>query len=339
MSRMFDNLRRELRRLEGTHSLEVQIELDDKGYIDRRCPSEDCGTRFKLLFHDWESLIRDEVVFCPLCRFEADSSQWNTPEQSEYHQRLATAYVQKRIGNDLMRDAKGFNARQSHNDFVNVSMSYRPGRSPVAIPASATNIMTQEVECVFCHCRYSSIGTVYFCPACGCNNVIETFPKSVETVRNTLDAIPDIRQLLTDTQGEDSAENIIRQILENSLCKIISTFQKYAETCFTNLPHSNQFNLRQNSFQRLDESNELWKKATSISYTDILDNTEFQKMRIYFQQRHLLEHQDGIVDQQYIYRANDHRFAPGQRLVVSASSVSELASIIEKLSIAISGLQ
>ena len=338
MSRMFDNLQRELRNLKMPLSIPVQIELDDNGYIDRCCPSEDCGTRFKLLFEHWDNKIRDEVVFCVLCRYEANCTNWNTPEQSEYHRALANAHIQKTIGNALRRDARSFNSKQSKSNFVNVSMSYRPNRLPVAISASATTVMTQEFQCVECNCRYSSIGTAYFCPTCGYNNVVETFSKSIETVQNTLQAIPAIRQVLTETQDENLAENSVRHILENSLTKVVATFQKYAEMCFCKLPNSDQFNLRRNLFQSLEQSNTIWQNATSTGYIDILSDAEYQTLNMYFQQRHLLEHQDGIVDQEYIDRANDARFTIGQRLVVSESNVSVLASIVEKLSLGISKL-
>ena len=64
----------------------------------------------------------------------------------------------------------------------------------------------------------------------------------------------------------------------------------------------------------------------------MLTDDEYRRLIIYFEQRHVLEHQDGIVDQEYISRANDSRFAAGQRLVVTEGYVLDLVSIIEKLS-------
>lgn len=109
---MFRNLRQELRKLEGPISIPVEIELDDKGYIDRSCPSEDCGTQFKILYDDWTNLVREEIVFCPLCRHEADCTEWNTTEQSDYHRKLATSHIRNTIGNALRRDARRFNSRK-----------------------------------------------------------------------------------------------------------------------------------------------------------------------------------------------------------------------------------
>ena len=321
----------EVGKLEGSISIPVEIQLDDKGYIDRSCPSEDCGTQFKILYEDWINLVGEQKVFCPLCRQEAICTEWNTDEQSDYHRKLATSHAQQIIRKALRRDARRFNSRKG-DSFIKLSMSYRQNPSLVAIPATATDVMTQDFQCTECSCKYSSIGTVFFCPACGHSHVIETFSNTLETVQKTVAAIPVLRQTLTGLYDENFAEDSVRHILENGLCKVVASFQKYSESSFMSLPNSGQFNLPRNVFQRLDDSNLLWKEATSTGYTDILDCEDYHNLGMYFQQRHLLEHQEGIVDQQYIDRANDNRFAIGQRLVVSASSVSELVSIMEKLS-------
>jgi plasmid maintenance system antidote protein VapI len=50
-----------------------------------------------------------------------------------------------------------------------------------------------------------------------------------------------------------------------------------------------------------------------------------------FQQRHLLAHTGGIVDQDYITRSGDSSYAVGQRIVVRENAVRELLTILRKL--------
>ena len=219
-----------------------------------------------------------------------------------------------------------------------MNMSYRPGSIPIPVPAEATDVMTQEFACDECNCRYSSIGAAFFCPSCGHNSVLDTFANSVETVKKTIDGIPTIREALVSFADENVAKDSIRHICENGLVKIVSSFQRYAEACFHKLSNADQFNVRRNLFQSLAESNTVWRDATSTGYTDILSNEEYQSLKMHFQQRHVLVHQDGIVDQQYFDRANDHRFDVGQRLIVTESSVSELAAVVEKLAAGIVAL-
>ena len=335
---MFNHLRREIRKLEATNRVQVEIEIDDNGYIDRQCPSSECKAHFKVMFVDWNDIIRDEVVYCPNCRHESTSSEWNTFEQREYYVDVARGHIQKRIASALQSDARAFNSRQKKDAFIKAKMSYRPGIVPIPVPAAATALMTQEFRCPECNCRYSSIGAAFFCPSCGHNDVMETFSNSIETVQKTLSAIPSLRETLTASNDKDFAEDSIRHFCENGLCKAVASFQKYAESCFFKLFNSDQFNVRRNLFQNIWESNDIWRNATNVGYDDILNAAEYHLLNVYFQQRHLLEHQEGIVDQQYIERANDARYSIGQRLVVTDANVSELVSVIKKLSKSISTL-
>jgi hypothetical protein len=118
----------------------------------------------------------------------------------------------------------------------------------------------------------------------------------------------------------------------------VSSFQRYSESCFFKLANSNTFKVRQNLFQNLSESDDLWRQATGTGYTDILNATDYQRLAIYFQQRHVLAHQDGIVDQKYIDRSQDRRLDVGQRLIVSDTSVLDLSRIAEALAGGLDGL-
>ena len=329
---MFDDVLRKLRQLRHGTRLSVDLELDDKGYLDRMCPSDDCGINFKVMFEDWRNIVRDEEVFCPLCRHDDKASEWTTPGQSGYIRKVATAYIQKELGQAFQTDARRFNQSQDRRSFIKMSMSYKPEHIPVPVPANAADIMTQEFTCGECNCRYASIGAAFFCPSCGHNSILNTFANSVETVTKTLDAILTIRAALTDSVDENVAEDSIRHICENGLVKIVSSFQRYAEASFHKLPNSESFIVRKNLFQNIVESDAIWRDATGTGYTNLINSDEYQMLSLFFQQRHVLAHLDGIVDQQYIDRSSDYRFDVGQRLIVTESNVAKLATIINKLS-------
>ena len=66
-------------------------------------------------------------------------------------------------------------------------------------------------------------------------------------------------------------------------------------------------------------------------YADYLTAAEMSDITRLFQQRHLLAHTDGMVDQDYIMRSGDSSCAFGQRIVVRENSVRELLAILRKL--------
>lgn len=327
-----------MRHLEQGVQVPVELTLDDNGHLDRGCPSVECRTHFKVHFEDWRDIVRDEVVFCPICRHDAEAGEWNTPEQAEYIQQLAIAHIQKELGQALRADAQRLERPRHSDSFITMSMSYATVRISVPVPATAADIMTQHFACEQCKCRYSSIGAAFFCPSCGHNSVLHTFTNALETVRKTLEAIPSFRAALIEMADANIAEDSIRHICENGLVKLVSSFQRYAEACFQQLANAPSCPLRRNLFQNLQESDVVWRNASGAGYADLLDSCEYVRLAMYFQQRHVLSHLDGIVDNQYIARSGDRRFDVGQRLVVTDATVADLADLIDKLAAGLLGL-
>jgi len=55
----------------------------------------------------------------------------------------------------------------------------------------------------------------------------------------------------------------------------------------------------------------------------------------YFQQRHILAHKDGIVDEGYRQKTGDRQYQSGQRLVIKESDVLRFTNLVEKLATAL----
>jgi hypothetical protein len=49
-------------KLERGVQVSIDLDIDDNGYPDRLCPSDECGTHFKSMFEDWRPIVRDEIV-------------------------------------------------------------------------------------------------------------------------------------------------------------------------------------------------------------------------------------------------------------------------------------
>ncbi|MFC1905216.1 hypothetical protein ACFLXL_00210 [Chloroflexota bacterium] len=329
---MFDKTLRELRRLKDGVRVSVNLPLDEKNYLDRRCPAEVCAAYFKVLFEDWLNLVRDEIVYCPICRYKAGSSEWNTEEQAQYIKNVGLGYVTRTIGNALSQDAQSFNRCQGKKGFVQMTMSFKPGANIVIMPIEAADAMEQSFVCAACGCRYASLGAAFFCPACGYNSAITIFDNSVETILRMISSVEDIRIALRKSFDVDIAENSIHQIIESSFCKLVSSFERFAEASFERLPNEAQFIMRKNVFQNLGESSRLWQQAIGKCYKDMLTKNELADLNRLFQQRHLLTHTEGVVDEEYIIKTNDKTYSVGQRLVIRETSVRQLAGLIAKLS-------
>ncbi len=325
---MFDQLIRELRRLEG-QQISVPIPADEEGYLDRECPSGACSSQFKVHEEDWHHKVRDEEVFCPFCRHTADSQKWFTQEQVDHAKEASIAQVRRNISAAMRRDAQRWNQRQPRNSLLRITMQVNDRPTPMLLPLAGAEPMRLKITCPACSCRYAVIGAAFFCPACGHNAADMMFGQSIAAIRNALDSLAAVRAAIPD---RDTAETTVRLIVENGLQNAVTTFQRYAEVLYARYPSQPQ--PRRNAFQNLGEGSELWHAATSKRYNEYLDNRELSALARFFQQRHLLAHRQGLVDADYIARSGDTAYQVGQRLVIREGSVRECLALIEKLTTA-----
>lgn len=328
---MFDDVLRRLRRLEQGERVSIKLALDDDGCLDRICPNSRCGVGFKINFEDWRDKVPDETVYCPICGVRARSTEWNTAEQVKQINAAARQHIEKALGDAFASDASRFNRSQHSGSFVKMTMAYQPSSQPILVPAEASEVMRQQSTCEECGCRYSSVGAAFFCPACGHNSVISTFDASVVTVRKTLGALSEIRRALTNLADKDTAEDSARHIRENGLVKLVSAFQRLAEALYDTISSEEKQSPRRNVFQNLQESSELWRSAIGLGYGEMLRESDLAILARFFQQRHLLVHSDGIVDQVYLDRSGDDGYAIGQRLIVREEDVEVLAGLVSGL--------
>ncbi|HNP96608.1 MAG TPA: hypothetical protein PKJ63_13300 [Cyclobacteriaceae bacterium] len=145
-------------------------------------------------------------------------------------------------------------------------------------------------------------------------------------IRAKRDSEETVRQALTDAVGKDEAELTCRSLRETCLSDGVTAFQKYCEGLYE--PFGNApFNV----FQRIDEGNELWSSAVGQEYESWLTAQELNSLKVLYQKRHILAHNEGIIDRRYIKKSGDAIYKPGQRLVVSKGDIEMLLFLLEKL--------
>jgi len=323
---MFEDLIKTLEKMDG-QKVSVPISTDEHGYIDKQCPSEECEFLFKVNNEDWSEIFKDEAVWCPQCRHEAPADQWFTIEQIEHAKKEATAMMQGQINNALHSGAHKFNRRQPKNSFISMSMKVQGGtRRTHAIPAKAAEAMQLEITCGACDAHFAVIGSAYFCPACGHNSVTQTYADSLKKIRVKKDSVSIIRQALIESLGKDEAELTCRSIIETCISDGVVAFQKYCEGLYS-VYGEPPFN----AFQRLEQGSVLWEQAIQKSYNNWLTSEELSQLNVLYQKRHILAHNEGIVDDKYINNSNDNTYKVGQRIVISNKDVEVLLSCLEKL--------
>lgn len=323
---MFEDTIRALKKMEGHTQVSISVGDDDEGYFDRECPSEECLFQFKVLSEDWKEKVRDEEVFCPNCGHTANSGSWWTQQQIAHAREAALQQVKGLISGALKKDAARWNRRQPRNSFISMTMKVNSKPQQVPLPTPAAEPMSLKIACPACSCRYAVIGAAYFCPACGHNAADQQFALTIRGIKESLSAVEAVRAAIPD---RDTAENTVRLIVENGLQNAVTAFQRCAEALYGAFPSAPK--ARRNAFQNLIEGDSLWANVTGRSYGYYLSAEQLATLRRAFQQRHLLAHTQGIVDEDYIAKSGDDRYRTGQRIVVRAEAVHEAVTLIDKL--------
>jgi hypothetical protein len=207
---------------------------------------------------------------------------------------------------------------------MSLQVTARPPTVP--LPPMAQDEMTLHISCEQCGCQFAVIGAAYFCPACGHNSASGTFAQSVTIARAMMRSLPTIQASLTD---RDAAAQVAKTLIEGAFGTLVTAFQRIAEAEYPKL--ATPITPRRNAFQNLSEGSRLWHEAGGSSYASLLDMSELTTLTRLFQQRHVLAHCEGIVDQDYLDRSGDTAYQVGQRVVIREQSVILLADLLDKL--------
>ena len=314
----------------------ITIHSDEKGYFDRECPNENCLYTFKINMQDWKEKVSDDEVHCPMCGHIDTADKWWTQEQLKSMQEIAASYAMSMITKELDK-AFGKLARSTRNNKF-LKITYKPSKKITFQnnPIGQSEEWETDITCEKCGTRYSVIGSAYFCPCCGHNSAVSAFNESTDSIEKMLKSLPEMKQLLTESYGRDKAETMCRGLLESSLGDIVSSFQKFASCHYDKLTGEIS---RVNDFQIVEKGSQLFKDATGKVYEEWLSDKELHDMNMFFQRRHLIEHNNGMVDQKYVDKSGDNSYVIGQRLVVKESDAYALLAIIKKLAIGLMTLQ
>ena len=325
---MFDNLQKQLRRLAATQQVSVPIQCDAEGYIDKECPSAACLFQFKIYGDDWTNIVRDEEVFCPSCRHAAPAKSWYTTAQIEAAKEYVLGSVVNGLNGAMRADAQASKRRQKPGAFLSITLDVKGGKDAVLLPVAAAEPMRLRTRCDDCACRYSYVGAAYFCPSCGKNSASHTFLQTLATIRTAASLGGTLRGVL----GPDEAEVMTRTLLEKAILDTVTSFQRLAEQLYE-IRTGNE--PRRNAFQNIDAGSTLWETEIGLPYSQLLEASALKKLRVYYQQRHLLAHQQGIVDNDYVTRSGDTTYNVGQRLVIKENAALEFANLVEGLGTAL----
>lgn len=249
-------------------SIQVMIASDKEGYFGYICPR--CSKYFRA-----QNVAIE--IYCPYCLYSDDGLKFLTNNQIQYIKLFYEKFIEFiSTGNEIIIDLDSLVANLNNNIIKLNSYEER---------------MQLIIECKKCKTKTDIIGGYGSCPRC--------------TERNTL------KQLILDISDiQERIEN--SKITSNkALTESIEYYSGFGNDLISilqqNIPLSeiNKKKLKEVDFQKIIKSNEL---MIEIFNMNLYENGSENFLKIMFQRRHIIVHNNSIVDQKYLDLTSDETY-------------------------------
>jgi len=151
-----------------------------------------------------------------------------------------------------------------------------------------------------------------WCPDCGVHNSLQILGKNLELAKKELG--------LAGSSDKEMADHLVGDALESA----VSAFDGFGrDIC-----------LRQGvdiSFQNLPVARRRVEEKLGVDFASVLATADWQSVCRAFLKRHLLAHTLGVVDEEYIQRANDPTAAIGRKVHLNEEEVRFTIRAVEAL--------
>jgi hypothetical protein len=309
----------------STVTFRVTMPADDAGHIGRRCPS--CRQLFRVHAGDYAALPDDQRLTCPYCGFSAGHSEFVTPQQVERALAAAAGWAHQmaadKIGRALDDMVSNINQSSSSSAIFSVSASRGPRRPlmPSPLPMITEPAPIRERQCLRCRNRYAIFGQHISCPVCGplAPKVIAEDALAAQTA--ILNALAQLEATALDQLREIGA---VEQTASSTLGVVVSSLEAYLKGTFNDLvTGGDQLTAGGgNVFQRLDDVAELYRDHMGIDLAATLV-ADWERLRMLYGVRHLLTHNNGVVDDRHMKRFPNFPVAVGHRVTLSISDARD----------------
>jgi hypothetical protein len=212
---------------------------------------------------------------------------------------------------------------------IEIRVSHDPPPPVRSLTTYAEKQVRRTIMCARCETVYAVYGATAFCPACGPRAAADTVLEAIERGRRSLaleDALPD------DLREQARADGVFDKTAADAVKEVVTLFEVFARDQFgARVPGHEEIVTHRGRgvFQRLDDVEALFTEHVGAPISAHVPEAVWSRLKIVFQQRHVLAHRRGIVDEQYVQRVPHARQQVGQRLVLSRRDAEQALDALE----------
>jgi hypothetical protein len=280
----------------------VMLVSDKERFFGRSCP--ECKAYFR-------TADIAELLFCPYCSIRVPLIRFTTENQRRFIDEVRKRWVDGFKGNNL-----------EEIDLYAITKELPDNRPSWSY---SEELQQHGFNCGKCDNRFDILGEYGCCPVCGKRNSLQV-----------------VMSYLNETEAQfESAKNTItdrhdREVEWEKMTKCISHFEAMARDIQRQLARlplipSRRKEVEQISFQQVIKAHELVCQFFGIELLDEIIDVDKQFLNKMFNRRHILIHNAGRVDQEYLNRTSDSGVKLHQKIAVRSREIERLIPLLKKM--------
>jgi Zn finger protein HypA/HybF involved in hydrogenase expression len=310
-----------LRRVQNLKRVSIQLPRDEDGFLGRECP--ECEAYFKV--EPGTGVSGDNPCHCPYCGHSAVQNHFFTKDQVAYSRSIALRKVRQAFQHDLDDFARSLNSGSSgssRGSGLRISMHTTVKHSPLpSIRHYREKELETKVVCERCSLHYAIYGAFAFCPDCGSHNSAQILSANLEIAEKIL--------AMADSAEADVRSHVIGDALENA----VAAFDGFGrESCRVwSAKAADIAKAEKLSFQNLAGAQQRVQDLFGFDIASCLKTEQWDFACRCFQKRHLLAHNMGVVDEEYLRKTNDPQAIKGRKVSIETDEVKRLVGVLVDL--------
>jgi hypothetical protein len=279
----------------------IMVVSDKEGFFGRSCPK--CRSYFR-------TSSPREICICPYCSHRDRNERFTTDNQLQFVTKVREAYreaIEKRqtVVIDLDKIARDLPANRP-------TWAYSEERQQT------------RFKCSGCETQYDILGEYAACPTCAKRNSLQVFEKHISELETQFNE--------ADAKLSDRHE---REVEWEKLSRCISDFEALGRDIQTQLGLLRSTPRRKNeikglSFQNIIKTNDCLLDWFGFEFLARFPDDDKDFLKRMFNRRHVLTHNAGRIDQEYLDNTQDTTVRLNQKIVVHSKDLRRLIPLLKK---------
>lgn len=273
--------------------------------------------------------IKDNEYWCPYCGAQSKDPWDFMPEQRKVAQASAEALAEQFVHDEMtkiMENAFGRSSSSRSNGLLSMRVEVNKGTPPPRriLPTYRIEETRRTLTCKKCRETYAVYGITSFCPRCGRLEPIQALEEAVAAAKNSIDSLS---SLSIDQVQNLRESGTFDRIYADTIKDGLGALETYLKEDFRKR-NTSLVKPKSGTFQRLDDAADLYLDHFNIDLRNLTGDESWNHLLVFMSVRHLLTHNQGIIDEKFLASVPSWRQPVGQKIIIDIQYVNEFLMLL-----------